>query len=218
MMQQKLLLFVTFAAVMSVMVQLCSPASVLQPETSNIKKKAAKQQQSTSNNFAYALQDHRVGGRHGLPSQPEADQPLQGELANLSEVEPIQLRYCFRAIQFIQKTASHVQEVQDITNDEQLPIIIADVSSAAQKAFIFSEIAIGLAGDPVTEAVLATRNATITARNASNVALKVATDYSSTKPGAESSHKAVQAAQQSTLTAQNAQHQILQAGYGQLQA
>ncbi|XP_075232631.1 uncharacterized protein LOC142330991 isoform X4 [Lycorma delicatula] len=214
MMQQKLLLFVTFAAVMSVMVQLCSPASVLQPETSNIKKKAAKQQQSTSNNFAYALQDHRVGGRHGLPSQPEADQPLQGEITNLSEIEPIELRHCFRSIQLIQKTASHIQEVQDIINDEQLPVIIAEVSSVAQSSFIFSEIAIGLSGEPVNEAVFTTRNATQTARNAANTAMKIANAYSSKLPGPDNARKAVQAAQQATFAAQMAQQEILQAGTG----
>ncbi|XP_075232633.1 uncharacterized protein LOC142330991 isoform X6 [Lycorma delicatula] len=206
MMQQKLLLFVTFAAVMSVMVQLCSPASVLQPETSNIKKKAAKQQQSTSNNFAYALQDHRVGGRH-------ADQSLQGELPNLSDIEPAKLRYCFLAIQSIQKVASHIQEVQDITNDEQLSIIIADVSSAAQKAFIFSEIAIGLTGDPINEAIFTTRNATVTARNAAKTATQVASGYS-IKPNAENSQKALEAAQKSVQMAQNAQKHIVQAGFG----
>ncbi|XP_075232632.1 uncharacterized protein LOC142330991 isoform X5 [Lycorma delicatula] len=211
MMQQKLLLFVTFAAVMSVMVQLCSPASVLQPETSNIKKKAAKQQQSTSNNFAYALQDHRVGKRHGLALQ--ADQSLQGEVPNLSEVEPIQLRYCVTAIHYIQKTASHVQELQDITNDDQLPIIIADVSNGAQKAFIFTEIAVGLTGDPINEAIFATRNATLIARNAAKTASKVASIYSS-KPGNKNKHKALQAAQQSTITAHNAEQNILKAGFG----
>lgn len=155
-----------------------------------------------------------TGGRLGLTPLPQPDQPLQSELANLSEVQPIALQYCFRAIKFVQKAGEYVQEVADITGDEQLPPLIAEVSGAAQKAFIYSEIAIGLTGDPVYEAVNATRSATITARSASSAALKSASAYSSTQPGAENSHKAVQAAQRSTLSAQSAQHQVLQAGAG----
>ncbi|XP_075232629.1 uncharacterized protein LOC142330991 isoform X2 [Lycorma delicatula] len=80
---------------MSVMVQLCSPASVLQPETSNIKKKAAKQQQSTSNNFAYALQDHRVGAIgpvvavYPLYMFDIPTQAVQKKITNQPQIHPV---------------------------------------------------------------------------------------------------------------------------------
>ncbi|XP_039293791.1 uncharacterized protein LOC111043885 isoform X3 [Nilaparvata lugens] len=172
-------------------------------------------QQQKGANYAYAIPDHRLGKKSQSTSS-FAEQVEKQKTSNLSTIEPPQLRFCFQAIHLIQQAGAAIQKVADLTREESLQVLVNELEGATQKAFIYSEFSIGYSGEPLREAINATREATLAAHRVANTAYGTATKYASNpenshiQEAVNSAQVAVQDAQRAVLAAQSAE-QVLSA-------